>query len=80
MRIKLIASPRKIGRVSGPNGWLTARVISGSARLAITEQELISGEGLPLETTDGLISLQVGARDLFMCSSGGAGSEVEIIL
>ena len=78
MRVQLTTSPQRLTELRGP-AWLTCRAISGSVRLAGAEQELLAGQGLPIETADRIVSFRVPPGAVWLQSSGGA-AELEVFV
>jgi hypothetical protein len=78
MRIAAIASPRKVATI--PKLYtLHMRVIgAGGVLLAREEQTLISGGGLPVSSTDGLVSLVWDAGEVWV--QGDPTGTMEIVL
>lgn len=82
MRLYLQSSPQRAFTVTQP-AYVTCKVISGTARLATSEQEALAGLGLPLATSDGVVSIPVGrqGRNTEVWLAGtGAAAEVEVLL
>lgn len=75
MTIKSTDTPRQLATFPRPT-WVHIRVVSGTARFASTNQELLAGEGLPVLSTDNIVSLVWEPAQLWV--SGTA--ELELIV
>lgn len=80
MRLTVSDSPRHVAKLS-TREWIHLRVISGNVLLARENQSLVAGDGLPVGVSDGLVSLNWQAGDLWIQSPSGSGSAVlEVVL
>lgn len=78
MRIQATDSPRQLATFQRPT-WVHTRVASGTVRLAQSNQELLAGEGLPIASTDGIVSLVWEPAQLWIMGAGGT-AELEVII
>lgn len=78
MRVLLKDSPRHLATIH-VRTWIHLRVISGNVRIARENQELLGGAGLPVLTSDGIVSLNWQTGSIWAQGSGG-DAELEIVL
>lgn len=80
MRLTVSDSPRHVATLS-TREWIHLRVLSGDVLLARENQTLLAGNGLPVAVSDGLVSLNWQAGNLWIQSPAGSGNAVlEVVL
>lgn len=80
MRITLVDSPRSICHIPKFQN-LILRVISGGVIVGRDRQTLADGGGLPVATTDNIVTLPWDAGALYMAATpAGTTAEVEVIV
>jgi hypothetical protein len=80
MRLSLVDSPRNICHIPKTLNVIM-RVISGDVIVGRDRQTLADGGGLPVGTSDGIVTLAWDAGALFMAASpAGASAVVEVVV
>jgi hypothetical protein len=80
MRVQVTDTPRLFSTRRNPR-WITLRVITGAVKLGTEQIELLSGYGLPIATTDNIVSVVWPEDQLWIQSSPpGTVADVELVL
>jgi len=78
MRISLDTGPRNIARIRKTHEHITIRVISGDCIIGRDRQGLSDGGGMPVYTSDGIVSIAWEVGELWM--AGAPTAVVEVIV
>lgn len=78
MRVSVSPTPRRLARFSRRT-LIVLRVLSGTVRIAETQESLFDGAGVPVGTSDGIQNWELPEMEFWICSDG-TNAVLEVLL